>query len=320
VTSAGLVRALPLAQTIGHWPVTIEGFTPQAGEVANGDWQIATPGALDALGERLVRGRNFTDGDTAAAPVVALVNETMARTYWPGRDPVGRRMRFSNDVPWVWATVVGIVGDVRHNGVTTRVKPKFYLPYAQFVKATGDEPMTEGTIVLRTAGDPLSQAAALRSAAAAVDRAVPVSAIRPMTDVVETALSAPRLTSEVMTAFAAVALLLSALGLFGLLVYLVAQRTLEIGIRLAVGASASEVARLILAQGLRLTGLGLAIGMLLSAIAARALSSLLYGVPAWDPITWTFGPAVLLLVTVVASLVPALRAATIDPLQVLREA
>ncbi len=217
VTAAGLVRVLPLAQTIGYWPVTVEGYSPSPGERPAGDWQAATPGALEALGEHLVRGRFFTERDTAAAPIVALVNETMARMYWPGRDPVGHRIRFSNDEPLVWATVVGVVGDVHHNGVITAIKTKFYLPYAQFVAATGDKPLTDGTVVLRADGDPLSQVVSPRSAAKAVDRSVPVSAIRPMTDVVDAALTTPRLTSLVMTGFTAVALLLSALGLFGLL-------------------------------------------------------------------------------------------------------
>jgi putative ABC transport system permease protein len=318
VTAAGIVRVLPLAQTIGNWPVTIDGYTPKPAETPEGDWQAATPGALEALGEHMVRGRSFADGDTSTAPVVALVNEAMARLYWPGRDPVGRRIRFSNDAPLVWATVVGVVGDVHHNGMTTAVKAKFYLPYAQFAKATGDKPVADGTIVLRTAGDPLSLAAALRSVAAAVDRTVPISAVRPMSDVVDTALTAPRLTSQVMAAFAGVALVLSALGLFGLLVHLVAQRTHEMGIRLAIGASSTEVARLVLMQGLRVSALGLAIGLLLSALAARGVSSLLYGVRPWDPATWVIATSVLLVVTTGASLVPALRASAINPIRALR--
>jgi len=139
-----------------------------------------------------------------------------------------------------------------------------------------------------------------------------------MTDVVETALTTPRLTSLVMTGFAVVALGLSALGLFGLLVYLVAQRTHEIGIRLAIGASASDVANLVLMHGLRLGGLGLSIGLLLSAVAARGLSSLLYGVRPSDPTTWLIAPAVLLLVTMVASLIPAWRASAINPVRALQ--
>ncbi|HET9370579.1 MAG TPA: ABC transporter permease [Vicinamibacterales bacterium] len=317
IQSAGLVRVLPLGQGIGNWPVTIEGQAP--GTVASGDWQVVTPDGLEALGERLVRGRFFSDADTAAAPVVALVNEAMARAYWPGRDPVGRRLRFSNDAPLVWATVVGVVGDVRHAGVTSQVKPKFYLPYAQFPAATGDDPIAYGTIVLRGAGDPLRHVAALRAAAASVDRTVPVIAVRPMTDVVDTALTTPRLTSGLVIVLAAIALVLAALGLFGLLAYLVAQRAQEIGIRIAIGAGPGAVVRLVLAQGLRVLGVGLAVGLLLSALATRGLSSLLYGVRPWDPVSWAIAPTVLILVAIVASVVPARRAAAIDPLRVLRQ-
>ncbi|MEZ5319719.1 MAG: ABC transporter permease [Vicinamibacterales bacterium] len=318
VTAAGLVRVLPLAQTIGDWPVTVEGYLPQPGERPGGAWQAATPGALEALGERLVRGRFFADGDTAFAPVVALVNETMARLYWPDGDPVGRRIRFSNDQPLVWATVVGVVADVRHNGVTTDVQAKFYLPYAQFARATGDRPLTTGTVVLRTAGDVRSQAASLRSAAAAVDRTVPLSAIQPMTEIVDAALTTPRLTSLVMTSFAVAALALSAVGLFGLLVYVVAQREHEIGIRLAIGARSADVARMVVAQGLRLAALGLSLGIGLSALAARGLSRLLYGVEPSDPATWAIAIAVLIVVALAASLIPAVRAASIDPVGALR--
>lgn len=318
VKSAGIVRSLPLAQTIGYWPITVEGYTAPTGVETTADWQIATPGVVEALGERLVRGRLFADSDSGSAPVAVVINEAMARQYWPGLDPVGRRVRFSNDAPLVWGTVVGIVGNVRHNGLLSQVKPKFYLPYAQFVAATGDDPMTVGSVVLRAEGDPLSYAVALRSAALAVDRAVPLSAVRPMTDVVDTALTSPRLMSSVMTSFAMIALLLSALGLFSLLVYLVGQRTQEFGIRMALGANRAEVVRLVIAHGSRVAGLGVAAGLLLSVFAVRAMSSLLYGVAPWDPVTWIAAPSLLLMMAVFASLVPALRAASINPLRALR--
>src|SRR5581483_5911884 len=147
----------------------------------------------------------------------------------------------------------------------------------------------------------------------------PIAAVRPMTDVVNTALTAPRLTSQVMVGFAAVALALSALGLFGLLVYLVAQRTQEIGIRMAIGADTGMVVRFIFREGFRITLVGVGVGLLLSALAVRGVSSLLYGVSPWDPVTWIVAPATLLLVAAVACVVPALRAAAIDPLRALRQ-
>lgn len=319
VTAAGLIRSLPLAASIGDWSMVIEGYTPPAGDSPKGDWQVATPGALEALGEHLLRGRLFRDSDLATTTPVALVNETMAHTYWAGLDPVGRRMRVgAPSQPWV--TVVGIVGDVRHNGVTAPIKTKFYLPYAQFPIATGSQPIAGGTIVLRTDRDPMILAPALRAAGSAVDPQVPIAAIRPMRMVIDTALTAPRLTSQVMAGFAAVALVLSAIGLFGLLVYLVAQRTQEIGIRMAIGASRREVVRFVFVEGMRVALLGVAIGLVLSALGVRALASLLYGVKPWDPVTWLLAPAVLVAVAAVACVVPAMRAAAIDPLSALRQA
>jgi len=318
VTFAGLVRSLPLAASIGDMGMTIEGYTPPAGDHPKGDWQVATPGALEALGEHLVRGRLFRESDVATAPPVALVNDTMAHTYWAGQDPLGRHVRVGGPSrPWV--TVVGIVADVRHNGVTAPIKTKFYLPYAQYPVATGNGPITDGTIVLRTDRDPLVLAPGMRAAAAAVDPQVPIAAVRPMTDIIDTALTAPRLTSQVMGGFAAVALVLSAIGLFGLLVYLVAQRTQEIGIRMAIGASRREVVRFVFVEGMRVTIVGIAIGLVLSALGVRALANLLYGVKPWDPVTWILAPAVLAAVAAVACVVPALRAAAIDPLRALRQ-
>jgi putative ABC transport system permease protein len=322
VSSAGLIRSLPLATSIGDRGMTIEGYTPPAGDYPKGDWQVATPGALEALGEHLLRGRLFRDSDVATAPLVALVNETMAHAYWEGQDPIGRRVRVGVGVkssrPWV--TVVGIVADVRHNGLTAPIKTKFYLPYAQFPGATGNSPIADGTIVLRTDRDPLVLAPAMRAAAAAVDPQVPIAAIRPMTDVVDTALTAPRLTSQVMGGFAGVALVLSAIGLLGLLLYLVAQRTQEIGIRMAIGASRREVVRFVFVEGMRVTIVGVAIGLVLSALGVRALANLLYGVKPWDPLTWIVAPAVLVAVAAIACVVPAMRAAAIDPLKALRQA
>lgn len=319
IASAGLVRSLPLGESIGDMGMMIEGYTPPAGDHPKGDWQVATPGALEALGEHLLRGRLFRDSDGATATPVALVNETMAQTYWAALDPVGRRMRVGGkSQPWV--TVVGIVGDVRHNGVTAPIKTKFYLPYAQYPIATGNQPIAGGTIVLRTDRDPMVLAPSMRAAAAAVDPQVPIAAIRPMSTVIDTALTAPRLTSQVMGGFAAVALVLSAIGLFGLLVYLVAQRTQEIGIRMAIGAGTGDVVRFVFVEGLRIALLGVAVGLVLSALGVRALASLLYGVKPWDPLTWLVAPAVLMAVAAIACVVPALRAAAIDPLKALRQA
>ncbi|MFI5177586.1 MAG: FtsX-like permease family protein, partial [Vicinamibacterales bacterium] len=214
-------------------------------------------------------------------------------------------------------SVVGIVGNVRHNGVTVPIKTKFYRPYPQFSQTTG-RAMDTGTIVVRTDSDPLRLAEPLRAATRMLDPAIPLAAVRPMTEVVDTALTSPRLTSTVFLGFAAVALALSAVGIYGLLVYLVSQRSHEIGIRVAIGAERRQIVSLVFNHGLRLAGVGIAVGLLLAALLTHTLAGLLYGVPPFDPATFVVVPLVLLGVALVASFVPARRAAAVDPLIALR--
>ena len=316
VKAAGIIRALPIGTTIGDRGMVVDGYTPPEGEGTQGDWQVATDGALEALGERLVRGRFFTAGDTLESQPVALVNETMAAKFWAGRDPIGGRFKSgAPETPWI--TVVGIVGDVRHNGITSRIKPKFYRPYTQWSQTAGFS-LNQGTIVVRTTGDPERVAGALRAATRSIDPAIPLAAMQPMTEVVDTALTAPRLTSVVFVAFAAVALLLSAVGVYGLLVFLVGQRSHEIGIRVAIGAGRRQIVGLVFGHGLRLAAAGIVIGVALSALLARTLTTLLYGVAPLDPITFAVAPLFMLIVALVASLVPARRAASVDPVVALK--
>jgi putative ABC transport system permease protein len=317
VRAAGLVRSLPLGSTIGDWGLQIEGYVPPPGLNAKGDWQVATDGALEALGERLVRGRLFTAADTADAPAVALVNETMARLYWPDLDPVGRRLRMGFDPGRPWVTVVGIVKDVRHNGVAGIVKEKFYRPHAQFHRSTGDAPRSM-TLVVKTEGAPLGLAPSLRAAVRELDPGLPVAGIRPMTEVVRASLSGPRFTGFLLSVFAALALSLSAIGIYGVLAYLVTQRAHEIGIRLAVGAGARDVLALVLRQGMALAVAGLGIGLVLALPLSRLLTALLHGVKPIDPLTFAAVPALLGLVAFLASYVPARRATRVDPLVALR--
>jgi putative ABC transport system permease protein len=317
VTAAGLIRWLPLATTLGDWGLHIEGRAAPPGDSPTGDLQLASPGALEALGERLIRGRLFTDRDRGTAMPVALVNATMARLYWPTEDPIGRRVRLVDDSrPWV--TIVGIIGDVRHTSVSAPVKTKIYLPYSQFPLSTGFLPVGSGTIVVRTSGNPLSSADAVRRAAREVGPQVPVAAVRPMTEIMETTLTAPRLTSHVLGGFAVIAIVLSAVGLYGLLVHMVTQRTQEIGIRMAIGARPRQVVQRVFAQGVRIAVVGTGAGLGLAALMTRALAGLLYGVTPWDPLTFVVAPLALVVVAMLASLVPALRAASIDPLKALR--
>lgn len=317
VESAGMIRALPIGTTIGDWGLHLEG-TPRTGDaMVPGDWQIASDGALEALGEKLIRGRLFAKTDTLESPPVALVNEVMAEKYWPNADPIGKRFQMGGNPMSPMITVIGIVGNVRHNGITAPIKTKFYRPYTQFSQTTGN-PMSGGTLVVRTGGDPLALASAIKAATSEVDPNVPLAAVRTMDEVVETSMTAPRLTSSVFLGFGVVAVVLAAVGIYGLLVYLVSQRLHEIGIRVAIGAGRQQILQLVFGHGVRLAALGIVIGLVAAAIWTRTLATLLYGVPALDPLTFVVVPLILLVVAMAACFIPARRAAAVDPIRALR--
>jgi ABC-type antimicrobial peptide transport system permease subunit len=249
---------------------------------------------------------------------VAVINETMARTYWTDTSAVvGGRIRVGNpNNPW--ATVIGIVADERHNGVTGIVKEKFFIPHSQWHIVTGGNLIRSVFVVARTSGDPMSVAGAIRGEVRQLDPTLPVANVRPMTAVVAAALATPRLTGFLLGAFAAIALALAAVGIYGVLAYLVSQRTQEIGVRLAVGADRSQVLQMILRQGMALSVSGIAVGLAAALLLTRLMQSLLYQVKPADPVTFVAVPFLLLLVSLIASYVPALRATRVSPLIALR--
>jgi putative ABC transport system permease protein len=317
VQAAGAVRSLPLANTIGDWGLDIEGYVETPGNNAKGDWQVSTDGTFEALGERLIAGRSFTAADRADAAQVAIVNEKMASLYWKDGNPIGRRIRMGSNGERPWVTVVGVVADLQHNGLGSMVKEKFYRPHAQFAQSTGFA-IRNMTLVVKTPGDPMTLVGAIRHEIATMDPSLPVAAIRPMTDVVDSAGSAPRFTGWLLGLFAALALTLAAIGIYGVLAYLVSQRTREIGIRIAVGAEPSSVLRLIVGRGLRLALQGVVIGLVAAFIGTRVMVALLYQVQPRDPLTFVAVPLVLSLVAMLASVIPALRAMRVDPINALR--
>ena len=196
VTRAGLIRLLPLAAPIGDWGLTIENYQPPPGVNTPSDWQIASADGIEALGERIVRGRGLTADDTAGRENVALINEAMATKYWAGQDPIGRRFRMGGpERPWI--TVVGIVANVRHNGVTAEVKPKFYRAFGQWHLSSGN-PARNMTLVVRATADPVSLVAPIRARIRALDGNLPIAAIRTMDDVIGTSIATPKLTGRVL--------------------------------------------------------------------------------------------------------------------------
>ena len=320
VDAAGIVRALPLATTVGDYFIDVEGFAESPGREAKGDLQVVSAGAFKAMGTRLVRGRWFTASDTQASVPVAVVNETMARTYWT--DPaavLGGRIRLGSAPARPWATVVGIVADERHSSVTGIVKEKFFIPHNQWPAATnGGDPIRSVFVAARTTGDPMSVAEAIRHEIRQMDASLPVSNVRSMNDVVAAALATPRLTGFLLGAFAAIALALAAVGIYGVLAYLVSQRTQEIGIRLAIGADRSQVLGMVLRQGLSLAAVGIVAGLVGAFALTRLMGSLLYEVRPNDPMTFVAVAAAVLLIALLASVLPAWRAIKVSPMIALR--
>ncbi len=318
VGAAGLVRSLPLAAAIGDWGLAVEGYVPPAGDSAKGDWQVASDGALEALGERVVRGRGIAATDTAESQPVVLVNQAMARLYWPGADPIGRRLRMgANNPRRPWLTVVGIVRDVRHNGVVSPIKGKFYVPYAQFPLSTGFAARSV-TLVVRASGNPLALAGALRARVQEVDPNLPIAKVRTMGDVVRAAMATQRWTGFLLTLFAGLALLLAAIGIAGVLAYLVNRGRREIGIRMALGASRTRVLAMVLGRGMTFAGAGILCGVVAAIPLTRVMAGLVYGVGLRDPATFASVALLLAGIAAAACAIPGLRATRFEPLEALR--
>jgi predicted permease len=308
VTAAGGISVIP---TRGKWGQTysIEGYELRPGEpLPTDEFRAVLPGYFAAMRQPIMAGREFTAADDAKASNVVLVNEAWVRRYFPGRDVIGRRINVDTDRHRdAWRTIVGVVGDAREYGLDEPVPPVFYFAAAQ-------EPPDFITIVVRGRVTP----AAVGDALSRVDPAQPVSRVLPLQDVLATSLAARKFPLQLLGVFAALALLLSAVGIYGVTAYAVAQRTREIGVRMAIGASAGNVVRMVLASALRTVAVGLAIGAVAALAAARLISSQLYGVSARDPVTFAAIAGLLLAVALAASGIPALRAARIDPMAALR--
>jgi len=276
-----------------------------------GDFRSVSPDYFNTLGIPLVTGRVFTAGDGPNAPAVVVVNQSLARRHWGTEDPLGRRI--SADSGKTWLTVVGVVGDVRQYGLDAEPADEVYTPFAQL-------PIREGTFLVRTTGDPLVMARRIEDEVHAIDAAQPVAKIQTLEEVRGQSLASPRVTASLLGLFALLALVITGAGLAGVVAFSVSQRTQEIGVRMALGAERSEVLGMVLREGMRLVFAGLVLGVLGALMLTRLMAGLLYGVPATDPLTFAGVALVLVAVAVVACLVPARRAATVDPMVALRSA
>jgi putative ABC transport system permease protein len=311
IGGAALVDQLPLTAWNGGLAIEVDARPYVEGTAAPVvQNRASTPHYPRVMGIPLLAGRLLTDQDRAGAPDVALVNQAMAREHWPGEDPVGRRFR---PVWWRdrWITVVGVVGDVRQEGLAGPVEPEIHRPFAQ-------EPSAAMVVVARSDRDPGTVWTALQSAVAAVDPQVPLSEHRTLDQVRAASMAEPRLTALLVGLFAAVSLVLGAVGIYGLVSYSVTRRIREMGVRMALGATGGELVRRVVRQGAVLAAAGVALGMAAAFAATRALHSLLYGVSPTDALTFVSVPLLLLAVAVLASYLPARRAARVDPMAALR--
>ena len=319
VQAAGLTRGLPMNGGIES------GITVEGQEVANTrDTVVAvnltvTPGYFRAMEIPLVAGRSFTEQDKTGAPPVAVIDEQMAARFFPKGDAVGKRIKLGGaQSPFPWMQIVGVVKHVKHYGPDEEGRVEIYRPYFQ-LPAVPDAQLSRGmSLAVRTTGEPTALTAAIRNAVREVDKDQPVSQVQTMAQVVAGSVASQKFATWLLGIFAATALLLAALGLYGVMAYTVTQRTHEIGIRMALGAAQRDVLRLIVSQGMRLTLVGVALGLVGAFLVMRAMTSLLYGVSAKDPLTYGGVALLLALVALVACLIPARRATKVDPMIALR--
>ena len=322
VDSAAIVSRAPLMSGGGSNGLLAEGKPLDPSNLVDANLRLVTPGYLSTARVPVKTGRDFTPQDTRERTLVVLVNETLARTMWPAENPIGKRFACCEAGPKgrldpVWHEVVGVVGDVRAWGLDQKVRPEFYMPIEQMPPTAWDWIGRTMDIVMRTKAAPIP-ISELRTVVAKVAPGVPIYGISTMQERVSSQLEQSHFDTFLLTTFAAVALLLSAVGIYGVLSYTVVQRTRDIGIRMALGATRTNITRDVLEHGLLLTGMGLAIGIAGALASARLIQSILYGVRSTDVVTFLCVSLVLGAVALMASYLPARRASRVDPMVALR--
>lgn len=311
VISAGFTNGIPLVIKGNVNGFTVEGQPRlSAGTFSNANYRVVTQDYLRTIGVPLRAGRYLDRHDTADAPPVTLINEAMKRKFWPDASAIGKRFRFGDSRPWI--TVVGVVGDIRQSSLDKPSSAEMYLPGAQ-------DPTAMSGLAIRTKTDPSGLAAAVRREIRAVDKDTPITDVATMEEILDREVFQRRVQMLLLGIFAAVALVLASIGIYGVLAYLVSQRTQEIGIRMALGASPRDILFGVAGQGVGLSVVGIALGVAAALALTRVVSKLLYGVAASDPVTFLAVGALLLAVASLASYLPARRAMKIDPILALRE-
>ena len=312
VIEASAVYPLPLGGEGWSGSFDVEGLTPGPGDAEpHAEYSVALPGYFRTMGIPLIAGREFSAADTRAAPRVAIVDERLAARYWPGVSPLGKRINAGENAG-VWATVVGVVGHVHRASLMQEGEPQLYVPFSQHVETTL-------ALVVRTGGEAAALAPALRGALRAEDRDLPTAQLRTMDQLLAGATARQRFNMLMIGVFALVALGLASVGLYGVMSYLVSQRTREIGIRIALGGQPGDVRRMVVRESLVISLSGLLAGAAVSLALSSIVGRVLFGVRATDPPTYIAIVLLLLLVAAAASYGPARRATRVNPLEALRE-
>ena len=308
VQSAAVVTAVPMAGNFGSRYFGIEGRPPQPpGQGFNANTNLATPGYFATMNIPLLEGRDFEERDVRGAPDVLILNQEAVRRYWPDESPIGQRVTFDNRT----RTVIGVVGDVKQSGLDIETKPEMFSPYYQVT-------VPFGTVLVRTKGDPAAMTSAVRGAMQEIDRDLPLYGIKTVSDVISESVAPRRLNMLLLGIFGGLALVLAAVGLYGVISYSVSQRTREIGIRVALGASNKSVLGLVVGQGMLLASIGVVIGVIASFFLTKFMATLLFGVSVTDPMTFVAISSLLIGVSAAASFIPARRAMKVDPMVALR--
>jgi predicted permease len=312
VKSAGVADNLPLSGGIGWGSISIEGYQPSAGQdMIQSDARVASVGYFETMAVPLIKGRFFDEHDTENSLPVIVIDDNMARNYWPNANPLGGRIKFGSSDENPWMTIVGVVGNVKQYDLENESRVTFYLPASQ----AGGGTMY---LVARTSIPPLSIAGSIASQVRSMDANIPMFDIKTMDQRLSESLARRRFAMLALGVFAGFALLLAMIGIYGVISYSVAQRTNELGIRLALGASRVDVLRLVLSSGFRLALVGIGLGLVLSFAVTRFLSSLLFGVRATDLVTFSALSILLVVVSLLACYLPARRATKVNPLVALR--
>ncbi|HEX9704550.1 MAG TPA: ABC transporter permease [Gemmatimonadales bacterium] len=311
VTSAGAVTTLPMSpEGVDHdLPVSIEGRELPTTRQPQADFRIASPGYFETMGIAVLRGRTLTEHDRADAPPVVVVNQVLVNQLLPGEDPIGKRIRYFRTGPF--AEIVGVVGQVHHRSLDAAPRPEIYISYRQLQYGAM-------TVVVRAAGDPLALAEPIKAAVFATDPVQPITQIATMNDLLHRSVAGPRFNTLLLGTFAALALVLASIGIYGVVSYTVSRRTHEIGIRMALGARSGDVFRAVVGDGVRLAAIGTALGVLVALALGRALSSLLFQVSPHDPVVLAVVALLLIGLAALACSLPARRATQVDPMVALR--